>query len=114
MTHRPPPRLPLLPTLLPAGAYTLEQAHLLPSHTPQGLVRSPASEEQLWSYLVQLASALRCIHGAGLAARPACLAPSKVLLTSGGRVRLGSVGIPEALSAEAGGYQDVPQVRRRE
>jgi PAB-dependent poly(A)-specific ribonuclease subunit 3 len=41
-------------------------------------MRNPANEEQLWSYLVQLASALRCIHQAGLAARPGCLMPSKV------------------------------------
>ena len=75
-------------------------------------MRSPASEEQLWSYLTQLASALRAIHGAGLAARPPCLAPSKVLVTSSGRVRIGSVGVPEVL-ADAGGYQDVPQVRWR-
>jgi PAB-dependent poly(A)-specific ribonuclease subunit 3 len=60
------------------GAFTLEQAHILPAHTAQGLVRNPASEEQLWSYLVQLASALRCVHSAGLAARAACLMPSKV------------------------------------
>lgn len=40
-------------------------------------MRNPANEEQLWSYLVQLTSALRCIHSAGLAARPGCLMPSK-------------------------------------
>ncbi|PSC73700.1 PAB-dependent poly(A)-specific ribonuclease subunit 3 [Micractinium conductrix] len=93
------------------GAYTLEQAHILPSHTSQGLTRNPASEEQLWSYLVQLASALRCIHAQGLAARPACLMPSKVLLTSAGRVRLGSLGVPEVL-LESPGYQDVGQLQR--
>ena len=41
-------------------------------------MRSPASEEQLWSYLVQLTAALRAVHGAALALRPAALAPSKV------------------------------------
>ena len=106
---------------------------MLPAQTAQGMVRTPASEEQLWSYLVQLASgedgergavrreagrraaahavwataprpafccpaALRSIHQAGLAARPPCLAPSKVLLTSAGRVRIGSLGIPDALA----------------
>jgi hypothetical protein len=92
-----------------AGAFTLEQAHILPAQGPQGLVRTPASEEQLWSYLVQLASGLRCIHSAGLAARPACLQPSKVLLCGAGRVRIGSLGLPEVL-AEAPGFQDVAQV----
>lgn len=37
-----------------------------------------------------------------------CFFP-QVLVTSAGRVRIGSLGVPEAL-AEAGGYQDVPQV----
>ena len=41
-------------------------------------MRNPASEEQLWGYLVQLGCALRAVHSAGLAARPACLMPSKV------------------------------------
>lgn len=41
-------------------------------------MRNPASEDQLWSYLVQLGCGLRAIHSAGLAARPACLMPSKV------------------------------------
>lgn len=62
------------------GAFTLEQAHILPTHTGQGLARNPANEEQLWSYLVQLTAGLRCLHQAGLAARPACLVPSKVRL----------------------------------
>lgn len=54
-------------------------AHPLPAPLTcqQGLMRNPANEEQLWSYLVQLTSALRCIHSAGLAARPGCLMPSK-------------------------------------
>ncbi|KAI3433530.1 hypothetical protein D9Q98_003340 [Chlorella vulgaris] len=93
------------------GAFTLEQAHILPAQGPQGLVRTPASEEQLWSYLVQLASGLRCIHSAGLAARPACLQPSKVLLCVAGRVRIGALGLPEVL-AEAPGFQDVAQLQR--
>lgn len=63
----------------------------------------PASEEQLWSYLIQLSAALRAVHSAGLAARPAALAPSKVLLISpGGRVRLGASGVPEVLASEGG------------
>ena len=56
----------------------MEQMHVQPTDTGSGLVRNAASEEQLWSYLVQLASALRAIHSAGLACRAASLAPSKV------------------------------------
>lgn len=50
---------------------------------------APPTEEQLWSYLVQLVSALRAAHGVGLLLRPASLLPSKVLLTSPGRIRVG-------------------------
>ena len=61
--------------------------------SPSGLQRSPASEQQLWSYLVQLASALRAVHVAGLAVGgTAGLAPSKVLLSSRAtaRVKIGA------------------------
>ena len=45
-------------------------------------------EDTLWSYLVQLAAALRAVHSVGLACR-AALHPSKVLLVAGTRIRLG-------------------------
>ncbi|GAB4817655.1 hypothetical protein N2152v2_004701 [Parachlorella kessleri] len=91
------------------GSLPLEQAHIQPTHTPQGLVRSPASEEQLWSYLVQLTAALRAVHSAGLALRPAALAPSKVLLTTSGRVRVGSLGVQEVLASEGGALAPGPE-----
>lgn len=56
-----------------------------------GLARaSPPTEEQLWSYLVQLTAALRAAHSARRALRAQALAPSKVLLTSPGRIRVGA------------------------
>ncbi|KAK9367572.1 hypothetical protein V1509DRAFT_626349 [Lipomyces kononenkoae] len=59
--------------------------------------RSPVVPEQvLWSYLVQLSSALKTIHSANLAAR--VLDPSKVILTSKMRVRLSAVGIMDVIS----------------
>ncbi|KAK9238789.1 hypothetical protein V1525DRAFT_80429 [Lipomyces kononenkoae] len=59
--------------------------------------RSPVVPEQvLWSYLVQLSSALKTIHSANLAAR--VLDPSKVILTSKMRVRLSAVGIMDVVS----------------
>ncbi|KAF2466335.1 uncharacterized protein BDR25DRAFT_237318 [Lindgomyces ingoldianus] len=48
-------------------------------------------EQVLWGYLVQIASALKAIHGVGLAAR--LITPSKVLLTSKNRVRLNACAI---------------------
>ena len=56
----------------------MEEAHIQPTATAAGLVRNAPTEDQLWAYLVQLTSALRAIHSAGLACRPASLAPSKV------------------------------------
>ncbi len=58
---------------------TLAAAHLTPSLGPGGVVTvQPPSEPLLWSYLVQLACALRSVHAHRLAARPSCLHPSKV------------------------------------
>lgn len=58
---------------------TLKQAHLQPATSAAGLMQTAApSEETLWSYLVQLASALRAVHSAHLACHAACLSPSKV------------------------------------
>ena len=62
-----------------------------PQAGPAGLQRAPAAEQQLWTYLTQLAMALRTLHTAGLAVGSAGLAASKVLLTSRAtaRIRIG-------------------------
>lgn len=49
-------------------------------------VSMQVSERTLWSYLCQLASALRSIHSNGLAAR--CIEASKILRTAKNRVRI--------------------------
>ena len=48
-------------------------------------------EQELWSYLVQLASALKSVHDVGLAAQT--VLASKVLLTSKNRVRLSGCAV---------------------
>mmetsp|Transcript_45397 Transcript_45397/g.89443 ORF Transcript_45397/g.89443 Transcript_45397/m.89443 type:complete len:503 (-) Transcript_45397:366-1874(-) len=61
--------------------------------------RSPCPEPTLWSYLTQLSATLRCVHHShGLAVR--CLSPQRVLVTSGSRVRVGGVGIVDALESD--------------
>ena len=45
----------------------------------------------LWSYIVQLSSAMSRIHAAGLAVR--CMDPSKIILTDKNRVRLAACSI---------------------
>ncbi|XXH05769.1 U6 snRNP-associated protein Lsm7 [Hypoxylon texense] len=55
-------------------------------------------ERILWSYLVQLASALKAIHKAKLAAR--CIDVSKVILTEKNRIRLSACSIQDVLHFE--------------
>lgn len=55
-------------------------------------------EKTLWSYLVQLASALKAIHKAKLAAR--CIDISKVILTDKNRIRLSACSIQDVLHFE--------------
>ncbi|GFR50636.1 hypothetical protein Agub_g12883 [Astrephomene gubernaculifera] len=90
------------------GAMTLAAAHLVPQMSAAGLVSAPQPppEEVIWSYAVQITSALRAAHGCGLLLRPACLHPSKVLLAGFGRLRVGSVGIVDAMM---GGDQPGPE-----
>ena len=54
------------------------------------------AESLLWSYIIELCSALRCVHSAGLAVR--AMDPSKVLVTSRGRLRLCGGGIFDVLT----------------
>ena len=63
-----------------------------PQAGPAGLQRAPAAEQQLWTYLTQLAMALRALHTAGLAVGSAGLAATKVLLTSRATARI-KIGI---------------------
>lgn len=51
-------------------------------------MQASVSEDAAWGYFMQLAAALRAVHSMGLACR-AALAPSKVLLLPGNRLRLG-------------------------
>ncbi|KAI9701021.1 MAG: PAB-dependent poly(A)-specific ribonuclease subunit 3 [Candelina mexicana] len=55
-------------------------------------------EQVLWSYMVQIASALKTIHGAGLAARS--IDASKILVTSKNRIRLNACGVFDVLHHE--------------
>jgi PAB-dependent poly(A)-specific ribonuclease subunit 3 len=57
-----------------------------PTHHPE-----PVTEEILWSYIVQITSALRTIHASGLAFR--MLDPTKILVTGKNRVRLNCCAI---------------------
>ena len=52
-------------------------------------------EQVLWSYVIQLASALKTIHASGLAAR--VVDPTKILVTEKNRIRLNACGIMDVV-----------------
>lgn len=82
------------------SAKTLAENHLVHTNNQRGRpYGSPfVPEPTLWSYIVQLASALKTIHSHGLAART--INPTKVLLTGKNRIRLNGLGIADMLQIE--------------
>jgi PAB-dependent poly(A)-specific ribonuclease subunit 3 len=56
-------------------------------------------EQQLWSYIVQIASAIKSVHTASLAVR--CMDPSKVILTEKGRIRLNACSVLDVVQFDA-------------
>lgn len=63
------------------------------------------SERTLWSYIIQLASAIQAIHDAGLAVR--VMDPTKILVTSKNRVRISSGCLVDILTYETRQSQDI-------
>ncbi|XP_046996275.1 PAN2-PAN3 deadenylation complex subunit PAN3 isoform X1 [Schistocerca americana] len=66
------------------------------SHQKNALLRQQLPENVIWNYIMQLTSALRVIHSAGLACRT--LDPTKILLTGRSRLRLSCLAIADVLS----------------
>lgn len=93
------------------GAVTLQQVHIRPPG-PNRMVQINVTEPQLWSYAIQIASALRAVHRAGLVCRAANLAPSKVILTAKNRVRVNAVGIIGVLVA--GEHRDMVKLHAQD
>lgn len=106
------PALFLLHDLHP-GAVSLKQAHMQPTTAANGLMRSrPPTEDVLWSYLVQIMSGIRATHSAHLICHAACLSPSKVLLVSSGRIRIGSLGVGEVLVGTPQSREELIRLQR--
>ncbi|KAK8847561.1 hypothetical protein IAR55_005420 [Kwoniella newhampshirensis] len=59
----------------------------------------PIPERVIWSYITQIANALKAIHNSNLAARN--LDPSKVLVTGKNRIRLNGCGVLDVLAYDA-------------
>ncbi|EPS41328.1 hypothetical protein H072_4858 [Dactylellina haptotyla CBS 200.50] len=66
----------------------------------QNQTQNANTEHMLWSYIVQIASALKTIHAAGLAART--IQPNKILLTNKNRIRINCCSIFDVLHFENG------------
>ena len=60
------------------GAETLHSRHLQHGRRARAM-----QEDLIWDYLIQLVSALRVVHGAGLALH--CVEATKILVTGCGR-----------------------------
>ncbi|QDS77819.1 hypothetical protein FKW77_005997 [Venturia effusa] len=91
---------------------TIAEAHLQQSPAPRFSGRTAAAvhvpETMLWNYVVQIASALKAIHGNNLAAQT--IIPSKVLVTSKNRLRLNGCGILDVVNYDrAVPLQDLQQ-----
>ncbi|KAI9783367.1 MAG: PAB-dependent poly(A)-specific ribonuclease subunit 3 [Geoglossum umbratile] len=79
---------------------TLADNHFGTTGRFQGRPSGPHVPEQvLWSYIVQISSALKTIHSSGLSAR--LIEPSKVLLTNKNRIRLNSCAIFDVVQHES-------------
>lgn len=79
-----------------ANARTLYDAHL--KNRPNGPNGKPAllAERTMWSYVIQVAGAIRAAHEGGLALRVVDV--SKVILTGAHRVRVSAVGVADVLA----------------
>ncbi|WWC68117.1 uncharacterized protein I206_102038 [Kwoniella pini CBS 10737] len=94
---------------------TIWDEHLIPNpavaqnnNSPgRGRTGLPIQERVLWSYITQIANALKAVHSSGLAARN--LDPSKILVTGKNRIRLNGCGVWDVLaydpSTHVGHYQ---------
>jgi len=75
---------------------TLAQKHITPiTRFSHRSTNAHVPEQLLWSYVVQVANALKVVHSAGLAAR--VIDPSKVILTGENRIRLNACAILDVI-----------------
>ncbi|KAL7419181.1 PAB-dependent poly(A)-specific ribonuclease subunit 3 [Cryptotrichosporon argae] len=87
---------------------TLHEEHLSPEGRRRNALANAAGaagsggglpERVVWSYVVQIANALKAMHSSGLAARN--LDPSKILVTGKNRVRINGCGLLDVIMYES-------------
>ena len=96
---------------------TLLEYHHLGGHSYTARPSRPTTKDQitepaLWSYIVQIASALKSIHSSGLAAR--VLDPSKILVTGKNRIRLNGCGVLDVVQFDANSHAPLAQAQRQD
>lgn len=78
------------------------------SHQKNNILRHTQSnklpEQEIWNYIIQLTSALRIIHSSGLACRS--LDPTKIIITSGQRLRLSCLGVLDVTMTDTSNHTD--------
>ncbi|KAL9602540.1 MAG: hypothetical protein Q9179_002522 [Wetmoreana sp. 5 TL-2023] len=90
-------------------AETLAQKHFSPAQRYNNRYSTTHVTEQIvWAYVVQIGSALKSIHSAGLAAR--VIDASKVLLTGQNRIRLNACAILDVVQVDQ--HQALADVQR--
>ncbi|KAL6308885.1 kinase-like domain-containing protein [Sparassis latifolia] len=86
------------------NAQTVYEAHIKPK-APQfqnGRLQTQSNripEQTMWSYVIQIANAIKAVHDSGMAVR--IIDPTKILLTGKNRVRIGSCGVVDVLMYES-------------
>lgn len=78
--------------------------------TPSTTSRIP--ERTLWTYIVQIANAIKVVHDAGLAVR--VLDATKVLITGKNRVRISSCGIVDVLTHDVRPAPDLAMLQQED
>ncbi|EME86281.1 uncharacterized protein MYCFIDRAFT_40108 [Pseudocercospora fijiensis CIRAD86] len=92
------------------NSQTLAEKHLMPGRNAGRAGSQIVPENDLWGYIIQLASALKTIHSANLAAQS--VMASKVLLTSKNRVRLNGCGVFDIIKYDQ--QQSVRESQRKD
>jgi PAB-dependent poly(A)-specific ribonuclease subunit 3 len=83
------------------NSFTLHDAHIKNRQSTYGRQTSSQAaglipERTIWSYIIQIASAIKAAHDAGLAVR--MIDVTKILLTGKNRVRVSACGIADVLT----------------
>ncbi|KAL9560211.1 hypothetical protein MBANPS3_000063 [Mucor bainieri] len=90
-------------TLFEAYFSPQAQALLHARFQAAGINGMPVPETTLWSFITQMASALKTIHSAGLSART--LEPTKIIMTSKNRLRISCAGLVDVLQFDTTAQQ---------